>query len=121
MTSSTRPKATSTKEDPKETEEIEVGASVAERSEPAADAETDAALPTRDQLVDEINETFAYMEDMGAVLGEYRDADTGSWTYRLITVNQFKNNVANMPFTDDPEEGTRAKQDRRFLSMCRPT
>jgi hypothetical protein len=110
MSNSTRPKTTSTAEDPKETEDIETVASVDERSEPAADAGPETGLPTRDQIVDEINETYAYLDDVGAVLNEFRDPNTGNWTYRLISVQQFKNNVANMPFTDDPEEGERTKQ-----------
>ena len=110
MSNATQTTATSMAEKPKETEDIETVASVDERSEPAADAEPEAGLPTWDQLAREINETYAYLEDVGAVLHEFHDPNTENWTYRLIAVKQFKNNVANMPFTDDPEEGTRAKR-----------
>jgi len=120
MCNSTRPEATNTAEDSKETEEIETVASVDERSEPAADAAPESGLPTRDQLVDEINQIYAYMEDVGAVLHEYHDPDTKDWTYRFITVRQFRNNVANMPFTDNPKEGTRAKAETGLAWISDP-
>lgn len=121
MSNSTRTKATSTAKELKETEEIEPVASVDERSESAADAAPEPGLPTRDQLVDEINQIYAYMEDVGAVLHEHHDPDTGNWTYRLISVKQFKNNVANIPFTDNPEEGTRAKQETGTAWLRHPS
>ena len=120
MSNSTLSKTTTTVEESAETEEIETEASVVERSEPAADASSGSAHPTRDQLIDEINQTYAYMEDVGAVLHEFHDAEAAYWTYRLIPVRQFKNNVANMPFTDDPKEGTRAKAETGTVWITHP-